>query len=249
MIFYRGRPPKCEFKLGQKNLELVNNFTYLGFNITTQLSFSKHLESITMKANSRCGMLMTRLPLRNLPINIVLKVWDCYVLPIFRYGLPLYFSSCSNSSLKTANSSFTKFLKSYLGIPYYSNNSITHFITETCPLINTLENLIPHSLGSLTFPPEFNGYKLTFLNSYNTTTYNPVPEMPTFFWRSKIFYQLPTSKFYRKKLCREIFDLDHDKLCQNQKFHFLDENNCKCIGCNETMNHYHKYDCKNYSHA
>jgi len=247
MVFYRGRPPSCSFTLGEASLELVNSFTYLGFNLTTQLSFSKHLEIITARANSRCGTLMARLPLQKLPLALVLRVWDCYVLPIFRYGLPLWLSSCSKSSCQTANSTFTKFLKSYLGVPYHANNAITHFLTKTCPLLNTLEKLAPHSLTSLAFPPELHGYQLCFINTmHESDPYDPIPLIPTYFWRSKMFHELPSSTHYRKLLSREIYDIDHVNFCSNLKFHLFDANHCTCVACNKKMCHYHKYFCDSF---
>ena len=183
MAFYRGRPPSCSFVLGGVKLENTNVFTYLGFELTTQLSFSKHLNTITTKANSRCGSLMSRLPLRNMPIDLVMKVYNCFVLPIFQYGLPLYLSSCSSASRKAANASFTKFLKAYLGIPFHSNNAITHYITSTHPLLDTLEHLAPHSLASLVFPPEINGHQLSFIKAQNQPqSYDPIPIIPSYFW-------------------------------------------------------------------
>ena len=249
MAFYRGRPPNCAFTLGKDSLEVVNTFTYLGFHLTTQLSFSAHLDAITTKANSRCGTLMSRLPLRSLPIDLVLEVYSCFVLPIFRYGISLWLTSCSDSSRNAANSSFTKFLKSYLGIPFYSNNSITHFLTGTCPLMITLENIAPHTLGSLIFPPELHGHQLSFLKiNDDVKTYDPIPIIPTFFWRSKTFFSLPTTFHYRKQLCYELFDLEHAKLCTNEKFHLIDDETCTCSGCGELMRHYHKYLCTAYHH-
>ena len=248
MIFYRGRPPKVSFTLGSKNLELVNQFTYLGFIFTTQLSFSNHLNSISAKANSRCGSLNARLPIKNLPLDLTLRIYNCYILPLFRYGFPLYFSSCSISSKQSANSSFTKFLKSYLGIPFYANNSITHFLTNTSPLITTLEHLIPNSLNTLIFPSQLDNYKLSFLSfTPQQTNFNPIAEIPSYFWHSRTFQTLPSSFFYRKKLCREIFDLDHEIFCRNKKFHInIDPLNCICIACGKSVSRYHKYDCEIY---
>ena len=248
MIFYRGRPPIVSFTLGAKNLELVNQFTYLGFNFTTQLSFSNHLNSITAKANSRCGTLKAKLPIRNLPLHLTLQIYNCYILPLFRYGLPLYISSCSNSSKQSANSSFTKFLKSYLGVPFHANNSITHFLTNTSPLIVTLEHLISKSLNTLSFPSLLDNYQLSFFSStLQPTDYNPIPDIPSFFWHSRTFFTLPSSFFYRKKLCHEIFDLEHALFCTNDKFHLgIDPLKCFCIGCNKPMTRYHKYDCEQY---
>ena len=67
MVFYCGRPPTCSFTLENTPLESVNEFTYLGFQFTTQLSFSAHLLNITTKANSRC------LCFASLP------VWRCFL--------------------------------------------------------------------------------------------------------------------------------------------------------------------------
>ena len=169
------------------------------------------------------------------------------MLPIFRYGLPLYLSSCSSASRKAANASFTKFLKSYLGIPFHTNNAITHYITKTRPLLETLENLAPHSLASLVFPPEINGHQLSFLKPQNpVNSYDPIPSIPSFFWRSKTFLKLPLNFHFRRKLCTEIYDLEHLTLCNNQKFHLLNYDECRCLGCGQLMSHYHKYLCEKY---
>ena len=190
---------------------------------------------------------MSRLPLRNMPIDLVMKVYNCFVLPIFQYGLPLYLSSCSSASRKAANASFTKFLKAYLGIPFHSNNAITHYITSTHPLLDTLENLAPHSLASLVFPPEINGHQLSFIKAQNQPhSYDPIPIIPSYFWRSKMFSKLPLNLHYRKKLCTEIYNLDHLILCDNQTFHILNYEQCRCLRCGVQMSHYHKYICEKY---
>jgi len=244
MMFYKGRPPKCTFNINNTPLELVTNFVYLGFTFTTQLSFSKHLNTVTTKANSRCGILMARLPLKELPLELVLRVFDCYVLPIFRYGLPLWIGSCSEATRRAANSTFTKFIKSYLGIPYHSNNAITHFITQTSPLLDRLECMAPMCLGGLGFPTSLNGYNLSFLNStIKQKEYDPIPHIPHYFWRSKMFEKLPLSFRNRKTLCREIFDLNHCEICAVEEFHAKVGDGCLCLGCGEQMSQYHQYFC------
>ena len=248
MIFYRGRPPICSFYLDGHELELVNNFNYLGFHLTTQLSFSSHLQNTVSKANSRCGTLMSRLPLRDLPFELVSSVYDCYVLPLFRYGLPLWLSSISTTAKQSANSSYTKFLKSYLGVPFHANNAITHFLTNTCPLLSRLEALLPTSLGAFTFPSELSGYQLSILqHSPPSEPYNPIPLIPSFFWHSQIFHTLPTSAFHRKNLCRILYDFDHNTFCGKGYFH-VDIEDCICTACGERINHYHRYFCEHFSH-
>ena len=188
---------------------------------------------------------MTRLPLRDLPLHLVLRVYDCYILPLFKYGLSLWVTSCSSSSKESANSSFTKYLKTYLGLPYHANNAITHFLTNTCPLLSTLENITPHNLCTLSFPPELHGYKLSIFdeNLLSHTPYNPIPLIPSFFWRSRTLFTIPSSYHIRKQICREILDTDHSIYCRTKNFHKIDYENCVCLGCGNKMTNYHAYFC------
>ena len=187
---------------------------------------------------------MSRLPLRDLPLQLVLRVYDCYVLPLFKYGLPLWMGSCSYSTKESANSSFTKFLKTYLGLPYHANNAITHYLTNTCPLLQTLDFLTPHTLSSLSFPPQLSGYKLSFITETPITPYDPIPLIPSFFWHSRILKSLPSSYRNRKQICRELLDVDHYKYCKTEGFHLLDYNSCICLSCQNNIQHYHLYFCQ-----
>jgi len=192
---------------------------------------------------------MTRLPLRDMPLHLLLRIYDCYILPLFKYGLPLWIGACSSSAKDSANSSFTKFLKTYLGLPYHANNAITHFLTNTCPLLTTLEFLTPHNLNTLSFPPELNGYRLSLFteNLFSTTPYDPIPLIPTFFWHSRILNSIPSSYYNRKVICREVLDIDHYKYCNNNTFHIINHETCRCIGCQDKMSHYHIYFCEHHS--
>jgi len=189
---------------------------------------------------------LARLPLKELPLDLVLRTFDCYVLPLYRYGLPLYINSCSNASLRSANATLTKFLKTYLGVPYFANNAITHFLTNTTPLVDRLARLAPQCLGGLAFPPELDGYRLSFLNGpTEREPYDSIKLIPSHFWRSKTFQSLPQNYRNRKSLCREIYDFNHSEICKLDDFHNDITDKCICIGCNEQMTWYHQYFCKN----
>ena len=245
LIFHRGRLPECSFNLNGEQLEIVNSFEYLGFTFSPQLSFTKHVQSLVTKANSRCGILRSRLPLNNLPIELVLSTFACYIIPIFRYGLPLWLNATSNSVKQSVNAVFTKFLKSYLCIPFHASNAITHFITETQPLLRTLEFMALECTNSFTFPEELHGHTLSFLkNLKQPSAFSIIAAIPTFFWRSKSFCNLPTNVVFRKKLCREIFDIDHVLFCTHAKFHGLDRSECACIGYGEKMGYKGGYTCR-----
>ena len=92
MIFGKGRVARHkEFTIEGKPLEEVKSYTYLGFKFSPQLSFSDHLSMVNTKARSRIGLLFNRIPLRSLQLEVVLKIFDVYVLPIYRYGCFLFF--------------------------------------------------------------------------------------------------------------------------------------------------------------
>ena len=159
---------------------------------------------------------------------------------------PPVINSCSNASLRSANDTLTKFLKTYLGVPYFANNAITHFLTNTTPLVDRLARLAPQCLGGLAFPPELDGYRLSFLNGpTEREPYDSIKLIPSHFWRSKTFQSLPQNYRNRKSLCREIYDFNHSEICKLDDFHNDITDKCICIGCNEQMTWYHQYFCKN----
>ena len=153
--------PPCSFTLNGEQLEIVNSFQYLGFTFCPQLSFTKHVQALVTKANSRCGILRSRLPINNLSIELVLSTFACYIIPIFRYGLPLWLNATSNSAKQSVNAVLTKFLKSYLCIPFHANNAITHFVTNTQPLLRTLEFMALECTSSFVFPEELHGHSVS----------------------------------------------------------------------------------------
>ena len=248
MIFHKGRLPNCDkvdFYIEKDKLEIVNEFPYLGFTFTTQLSFSKHVSKLNAKARSKIGMLFAKLPIRHLPLDLALKLFHIYVVPTYTYGLPIWMSSVSKTSLKQIDTVFLKFLKRYLGVPDYSNNAIVYHITETTPLSEHLKFLAPKSLGSILVPEELDGYKLQFLQQIpQTEEFDNVKDIPTWFWLSRQIYKLPTSYFYRKKILREVLDLNHKHSCLQAKFHAkIETEKCLCQKCNTQMSYFHYRFC------
>ena len=131
----------------------MKHFKYLGITFTTQLSFSKHVEPFSARVRSTLGILSKRIDFKDLELKIVLQIilYLLYVLPAFLYGLPLWLSNCSKSSLDSIDSTFSKFLKQYLGIPIHANNAITYFLTGTRHMSNTLKFIAPNSLRGFSF--------------------------------------------------------------------------------------------------
>ena len=148
----------------------------------------------------------------------------------------------SNSVMDSLNSVFTKFLKRYLGVPYRTNNSITHFITHTQPLSTILQNLYHQAFSSLTFPSCLNGLQLS-QSIITPEHYDPLPLIPSFFWRSKYPGFLPLYSKSRSLLCHELFDLNHPNYCTNTDFHSAPGDDCICVDCDDLATAYHQYFC------
>ena len=242
LVFHRGRLQQHAFYLGEKEIEQVSSFTYLGFTFTPQLSFTKHVENLNQKASSKCGLLLSKLNNINLPLHIILELFNCYILPTYKYGLTLWLGRTSDSVMDSVNSIFTKFLKCYLGVPYRANNSITHFITHSQPLSIILQNIYHQSFSSLNFPACLNGLQIS--QSINVPDqYDPLPLIPSYFWRSKYPGFLPLYSRSRSLLCHEIFDFNHTHYCTIPSFHATPADNCTCVDCGEMATTYHQYFC------
>ena len=185
----------------------------------------------------------------NLPLHLPIRVFQVFVAPLFHYGLALWTNQVSNAALQSLDSVWTKYLKRYLGLPPYVNNATVLFITNTQPLSESLRHLAPHRTGGLVFPESLSGMKLSFLvNNEFEERYNPVPLIPTAFWSTRIIEMIPMNMFYRKRLMREVFDIEHKDLCTNSNFHVHSESSCVCKICFEHAHPYHSQYCsaRNY---
>ena len=176
---------------------------------------------------------------------MLLELFDVFVLPVLTYGLPLWITSCSESSLQAINAVFTKFIKRYLQIPTHSNNAIVHFLTSTIPLSERLKMMAPNYIGSLSFPTTLHGCQISFLsNPPPIAVWNCLDNIPTTFWLSKTFLSLPICQKSRRRLCRELLDCNHHNLCKNSTFHPSPSPNCICIHCNQNAHAYHDRYCE-----
>ena len=125
---------------------------------------------------------------------------------------------------------------------YRTNNSITHFITHTQPLSTILQNLYHQAFSSLTFPSCLNGLQLS-QSIITPEHYDPLPLIPSFFWRSKYPGFLPLYSKSRSLLCHELFDLNHPNYCTNTDFHSAPGDDCICVDCDDLATAYHQYFC------
>ena len=232
LIFHKGRLPKNEtLYLDGETIARVNSFTYLGVLFTNQLSFSKHIDLVCSKARARIGFLFLKLPICYLPLPVALAIFRVYVQPLFTYCLSVWYPRSTNTSRSQIDSVLTCYLKRYLGVPKWVNNSSTHFLCNTVPFRDTLENLITSSCLSSVFPSVLSGYKPSCFNFVSSNSpYSPIPFIPSTFWLNENFC-LPSDPSVRQAKLSRIMDIDHMNKCSSNVFHphFLPD--CVCQNC------------------
>ena len=168
-------------------------------------------------------LLFSRLELQEMPLDVVLRVFSCYIMPIFEYGLTTWISGkYSAASESSINSLFTKFLKRYLNLPMCTANSIVYHITNTMPLVSLLKQLSHKRTSSIYLPDCMNGTQLSFFNNLPKTVdslESRLSQIPTYFWRSRPISRLPANQKFRKSLCQEVCDSKHYEYCSKKNFH------------------------------
>ena len=127
-----------------------------------------------------------------------------------------------------------------------TSNAIVYFLTNSLPLMTLLKQLSQLRTGSVLFPQQLNGIQLTFFNSLPKTEEKEsylLSDVPSYFWRSRTIWKLPSSKTFRKRLCREVCDSDHNEHCNAQPFHPAFLSHCECVYCGGLLHPYHiSYD-------
>ena len=79
MNFHKGRPRHHSFFFEGAEIENVKEFKYLGFHLSPQLSWTNHLKKMISKARARIGYMFANLPLRDIPLDMVLNLFKIYI--------------------------------------------------------------------------------------------------------------------------------------------------------------------------
>ena len=214
-FFSKGSPGSVKFFYGGKELVKCNEFSYLGVVMTPKLSSQKHIDSVLSKAEARIGFLFSQLPLKEIPLPVVLQLFDTYVFPLISYAVSVWLPSSTETGVCEVNAIYTKFLKRYLGIPYGSSNANVHFISGTVPLDVRLAMSSQKSFLKLCFPISLNGVQIRPPPNpeFIVSTYNAYEDIPSFFWMSPVIEKLPLNSSSRRALLYEVMDLYHFHLC------------------------------------
>ena len=233
------RIPKAEFEIRGEKIDIVKQFSYLGVILTPQLSFACHARALVSKARARIAYLFMSLPLRKMSLEIVLKIFETYLLPVFSYCAPIWTYNLNGNSIQSMNSVFTSYLKRYLGLPKYSHNAAVHYYCKTWPLYNAVKFAARNAVSRIQFPANsLDGLQLSFAIESYVPPYVPSAEMYDDFPRREVF--VSRNEHYRTRTFRKLFNTDHYKYCANAKFHVKIEAECKCLFCGGRSSRDHK---------
>ena len=169
---------------------------------------------------------------------------ECQINSVYYGSSAIWTSRVPVTTRAEMNSVYTKFLKRYLQIPPWCNNEITHLICGTIPLSNTLFENPTKSLESINLSIPIPGHQLHLIknkvqkeDSFIPSDVVPQEVKDAFSNVTK----LPSNSVYRKKLAKQIFDLDHRSICKTEDFHSKPNiSSCICKHCNLSMNWYHQ---------
>ena len=131
-------------------------------------------------------------------LELVVKIFETYVLPIFTYCAPIYASNVqSQNAIQKLNAVFTNYLKRYLGLPKYAHNAAIHYYCGTWPLYHAIMNIEERSISKINFPQNsLHGHQLSFATVEKLSPYVPESEMDSDFPKDEIY--ISRNRVYRK---------------------------------------------------
>ena len=88
MIFSKAPNPKnIKFTINSKIIENTKEFKYLGISINSKdCSFKPTLSDLSSKANKAIYSLLSKIPVKLIPVKTMLKLFDSCIAPILLYG-------------------------------------------------------------------------------------------------------------------------------------------------------------------
>ena len=85
MIFSKAPNTKnIKFTINSKIIENTKEFKYLG--ISKDCSFKPTLSDLSSKANKAIYSLLSKIPIKLIPVKTMLKLFDSCIAPILLYG-------------------------------------------------------------------------------------------------------------------------------------------------------------------
>ena len=139
IVFSRGKIRNIpEFFYGEEQVEVVDDYVYLGVKFNYNGSFTKAMEKQIDQARKAMFSMITKARRLQLPVDIQIELFDKTVLPVLLYGSEVW--GCANIS--DIEVFYRKFLKIILKVGKSTPNCIVYGETGKLPLQLTIFNRI-----------------------------------------------------------------------------------------------------------
>ena len=211
---------------------------YLGTTFIPRLVYSANVKSMITKAKAKIGMLFAKTPVNEVSLELAKGLFNCYVLPIFEFGMIIWTSDYCKSLDNSIDAVYLNFLKRYMGVHPKTRNSLIYHITNTSPLSNTMLEKNKKQEQNIVISEDINISELLLLTDRSRTTpekYVASENIPRTFYQNKPNYEkLPARKTYRTNLCIKLVDGHHRKICENytnNNFRLDSKQTCICKLC------------------
>lgn len=117
IIFGARQLSRFNFKLGDQPIEITDKYHYLGVTLSSSGSFLKARKHAAEQASKAMHLLFTRVNNADIPIDLVIKLFDHTVLPVLTYGSEIYGFENLDMLEKVHNDFLRKITKSRRSTP------------------------------------------------------------------------------------------------------------------------------------
>ena len=130
--FSKGKPKKTiqDFWLNGEIVELVKSYVYIGTTISFNGKFTEAIEKQINQAHRALFVIKSKKEKFNLPIDIVLDLFDKMILPVLLYGCEIW----GFQNLENIEIFYRKFLKYILKVNKRTTNCMVYGETGRTPL-------------------------------------------------------------------------------------------------------------------
>ena len=157
---------KHQFRINNKVLDNVTEFTYLGITINAGCSFKPTIQTLSEKAMKAIFALNNKFKVSNMPLNVAMKIFDACVIPILIYDSEIW-ENMFNSDIVKWDSSDTKkvhlqFCKHILGVSRSTMNNMIRAELGRYPLLIDVQTRIIEFIKHIDNLEEYAYYKRSY---------------------------------------------------------------------------------------
>ena len=150
IIFSRGKVRKFpKFYLDQDEIEVVDDYVYLGVKFNYNGSFKKAINKQISQARKAMFALLEKAKVLNLPIDIVCELFDVCVVPVLLYGCEVW----GFEDLKDVEIFYRKFLRIILKSFKFTPNVMLYGETGSMDMTTKIHKRMIHFWLKLKFSP------------------------------------------------------------------------------------------------